>query len=497
MEDGHIEFLGRRDHQVKLRGYRIELGEIENALRDVFGVQDAVVLLRDLRGSGPELVAYLLGTGEKGFEDRARELLGGRLPQYMVPQIVARVDAWPLTANGKIDHNALPMPTELEGPEEEYMAPSTPLEHQLIDVWQQVLGVRRVGMHSDFFALGGHSLLAIRLVAKLREALGVEISLRTIYETRTVHGLLGKLDAHEALGCATSRRQEGLVDLNSHAGPHTLYCVHPAGGGLRCYLRLAVLLEPHIRMVGIPAQDQAENTDLSIAGMAAEYVDRVLRHQPQGPYLLCGWSLGGNLAFEMACQLRRLNKEVAFVGLIDSSTSTDGALDERFALSSFQRSLGLNDVANCGNSTRERLSAMLSTLRKQHSLYENVTEKELVSLFNTYYAHGSVLQQWLQEDAISLDCALDVFRCTGQPDSQCGTGSWKERTSLECSIHDVAGDHFSVLADPNVSEVADTMVSILEQRRLTATSARDNSLRVDQQSEMRGQKHGRMSAKRE
>jgi amino acid adenylation domain-containing protein/non-ribosomal peptide synthase protein (TIGR01720 family) len=214
LADGVIEYLGRIDHQVKLRGFRIELGEIESALNQHPDVRDSVVLLREMRGD-KQLVAYVVGeqrtenreqgTSEQGrteatdhrslTSDHLRAFLAQRLPGYMIPAAFVTLDALPLTPNGKLDRRALPAPEQtrstLSGA---YVAPRNEIERQLAAIWRDVLGVEQIGVDDPFFALGGHSLLATQVVSRVRDMLGVELPLRTLFEAPTIAGMAARIE---------------------------------------------------------------------------------------------------------------------------------------------------------------------------------------------------------------------------------------------------------------------------------------------------------------
>ncbi len=202
---GDVEFLGRIDHQVKVRGLRIELGEIEAALARQPGVHEAVVLARSdgSDGSVGSLVAYLTAAPGMPPPGHAalRAALGAELPDYMVPAAFVLLEKLPLTANGKVDRRALPEPERLR-PEltEEYLAPRTPTEELLAEIWRELLPVDRVGSLDDFFALGGHSLLAARLASRLRERLRLEVSAQVVFQTPALGDLAGSLDEMRAAG---------------------------------------------------------------------------------------------------------------------------------------------------------------------------------------------------------------------------------------------------------------------------------------------------------
>ena len=190
-QDGNLEFLGRIDHQVKIRGYRIELGEIENAIRQHPAVQEAVVIAREEKAGDKRLAAYLVAAGK--VQPPAEEIalfLKETLPEYMVPAGVVWLDAIPLTVNGKVDRRALPVPDWGQlSTKREYVAPRTPTEEIVANIWSQVLSVERVGSFDDFFELGGHSLLATQTVSRLKEAFGVDLPLRVLFECSTVNKL--------------------------------------------------------------------------------------------------------------------------------------------------------------------------------------------------------------------------------------------------------------------------------------------------------------------
>src|SRR5829696_7453757 len=204
LTDGTLEFVGRLDQQVKVRGFRIELGEIEATLGEQEEVKEAVVIAREESAGEKRLVAYVVPRTEVQsmhqervqLISRLRVHLEEKLPDYMIPASFVLLDALPLTPNHKVDRCALPAPDEAR-PEQagNFVAPSTPIEELLSRLWAEVLRVESVGVHDDFFTLGGHSLLATRLVSRVRESLGVELPVRSLFETPTVRDLAGHVEA--------------------------------------------------------------------------------------------------------------------------------------------------------------------------------------------------------------------------------------------------------------------------------------------------------------
>jgi amino acid adenylation domain-containing protein len=200
--DGALEFAGRLDHQIKIRGFRVELGEIEAALADHPAVRQVVVVGREDGAGERRLVAYVVPAGAR--EDLVRQLaadLRQRLPEYLIPSDWVLLDALPTTPTGKVDRRALPAPAgEQPGAGPSFVAPRTPLERTIAEIWSTVLHRQPVSVEADFFALGGHSLLATQVVARLRSAVGIELPLRAIFEVPTVAGLAQRVETAQQAG---------------------------------------------------------------------------------------------------------------------------------------------------------------------------------------------------------------------------------------------------------------------------------------------------------
>ncbi|HEV2146577.1 MAG TPA: amino acid adenylation domain-containing protein, partial [Longimicrobiaceae bacterium] len=194
LDDGSLEILGRRDHQIKLRGVRIEPGEVEHALRTHPAVRDVVVVDREDARGERLLCAYVVLAGPTPA-DALREHLSGRLPESMLPAVFVPLDRLPLTATGKVDRGALPAPAPAV---HDFVAPRTATEEALARVWTETLGVERVGVHDSFFALGGYSLLAAQAVARVRDEFGIVLPLRALFDAPTVAGLAERVEAERA-----------------------------------------------------------------------------------------------------------------------------------------------------------------------------------------------------------------------------------------------------------------------------------------------------------
>jgi acyl-coenzyme A synthetase/AMP-(fatty) acid ligase/acyl carrier protein len=202
LPDGNIEFLGRIDHQVKIRGFRVELGEIEAFLGQHQAVRDAVVVVREENPDDKRLVAYVVpkpefhqdsSTGSELIQ-QLRDLLQEKLPGHMIPSAIVLLEALPLAPSGKVDRQALPVPSYNNEAKLGFVAPRTPTEEIVADIWGQVLKQSAIGIHDNFFDLGGHSLLATQAISRLREAFKIELPLRSLFEAPTVAQLVEHIE---------------------------------------------------------------------------------------------------------------------------------------------------------------------------------------------------------------------------------------------------------------------------------------------------------------
>lgn len=323
LDNGAVEYLGRSDDQLKIRGQRIELGEIDRAMLTLPDVAQAVThacvinQAADTGGDARQLVGYVVS--ESGLpldRDALLTALKTQLPPHMVPVVLLQLSALPLSANGKLDRKALPLPEltmKTRG-----RAPESDAEQAIAVAFSALLGCEINDIEADFFALGGHSLLAMRLAASLSRHFARQVTPGQVMVASTV----GKLSA--LLGSDISDEQarrlgyETILPLRESHGP-TLFCFHPASGFAWQFSVLARYLNPRWSITGIqsprpgPMQHCAtldEVIDQHLATLRAQ--------QPHGPYHLFGYSLGGTLAQGIAARLRGQGEAVAFLGLLDT-----------------------------------------------------------------------------------------------------------------------------------------------------------------------------------
>ncbi|MGY2196583.1 amino acid adenylation domain-containing protein [Pseudomonas gingeri] len=256
--DGNLEFIGRNDSQAKLRGLRLELGEIETRLAQVAGVRDSLVLLRSDSPGEPRLVAYYREVGERRLgPGELRAQLALSLPDYMVPSAFVRLDALPLTANGKLDRSALPAPDAMAFDQQHYAAPQGALETELARIWSEVLGIERVGRDDGFFALGGHSLLVIQVIARIRRNLDLEIAASVLFATPQLkHFALRLGDAREASHTPIERVERGATQTLSFAQQRLWFLAQMDGGSAAYHMPLNLRLRGRLQ---VPALERSLN----------------------------------------------------------------------------------------------------------------------------------------------------------------------------------------------------------------------------------------------
>ncbi|WP_338876064.1 non-ribosomal peptide synthase/polyketide synthase [Mycetohabitans endofungorum] len=327
LPDGNLEFVGRNDDQVKIRGFRIEPGEIKACLTAHPQVRDAVVLALG-EGQDKRLVAYVQAEADEHLASTLRAQVAASLPEYMVPSAFVRLDAWPLTPNGKLDRRALPAPDDDAFAHQAYEAPQGELETTLATIWAELLGVERVGRHDSFFALGGHSLLAMRLISCVRTALGVDLAIRTLFETPTLASLARHLAKRDGI---QENSFSVLLPLKPTGSRTALFCIHPGLGLSWSYMGLSNYLSPDQPLYGLQARgfDGTSPLASTLDEMVSDYLEQMRRVQPKGPYCLLGWSLGGNVAHSMAVRLEHQGEKVALLALLDSTPFAGKAFEEQ------------------------------------------------------------------------------------------------------------------------------------------------------------------------
>jgi thioesterase domain-containing protein/acyl carrier protein len=312
--DGCLELLGRTDAQVKVRGYRVHPGEVEAALTEHEAIRQAVVKAVPGPTGGPRLVAYLVSAIDPPPPPGAlRRFLLERVPAYLVPSAFVVLDAMPLNANGKADLAALPPPPHRAPRSEAFVAPRSPLEHQIAGIWEGLFGIAPIGASDDFFDLGGDSLLAAALASAIEETCGRSLAPAVLLEAPTVETLAAALRREDRAF------DESLTVLRASGARTPLFFVHnDHGRGLYTHA-LGRALDPDRPVYAIHLHGLGTHPlPGTVEAIAADRVRAVRAAWPRGPYVLGGHCYGGIVALEMARQLRAAGERVEAVVMIDT-----------------------------------------------------------------------------------------------------------------------------------------------------------------------------------
>jgi amino acid adenylation domain-containing protein len=478
--DGNLDFLGRVDHQVKIRGFRIELGEIEFALGSHAEVREAVVVARQSPSGDNRLIAYVVPRSA----DRAPTMselhahLRQSLPEHMLPAAVVVLPSFPLTPNGKVDRQALPAPDatrdRLGGP---LVAPRSRLELQLVQLWEQVLGVSPIGVTDHFFDLGGHSMLAVQLMADVQRVIGRPLTLATLLEAGTIERLAQHLDASPT-GPASP-----LVGMRSTGSKRPFFCVHPATGSVLSYMTLAREVDSDRPFYGLQARGldgDAKPID-NVEEMAAAYVEAMRAAQPQGPYLLGGHSFGGFVAYEMARQLTAAGERVALLAILDTpALGTEAAaatdIDEVSELAGLVRTVeryvglpvSVSEAELGALSPKDRLAYVHERLRRANVLPPAADLQLVRQHVRVQTANSRAIAAYQPRPA---PVRIALFRSdSGEPENPLFASSfdrpdygWSDLTDEPVEVRHVRGDHITMMVEPHVQVLAEALSAALNE----------------------------------
>jgi amino acid adenylation domain-containing protein len=507
LPSGDIEFLGRSDYQVKIRGFRIELAEIEALLNQYPNVPENVVIAREDELGNKRLVAYIVAPSEPAPNtSELRQFLQKQLPDYMIPSAFVMLEALPLTPNGKIDRRALPAPDWSHREAENSMVnPRNELEKQLTLIWEQVLGVKPIGVKDNFFDLGGHSLLTLRLLNEIEKTLNTKLPVVALFQLTTVEKMAsffqqenrsaGSSTQEPILDSATVAeqfndsspeysgltteeyrtllaivagrkgkrpRQNSLMVAISEQGvkPPVFFCANASEEALPLAKNLGkeqpfYLLESGLVVTG--------NVESKIKAIAAHHVKDILLIQPEPPYLLCGYSFGAVLIDEIAQQLLAKGKQVSLVVILD-----------RYGYQPIYRLYAklvtfLTDHWHhlAPLSFRDKLRYIQENLKRLRSKrFPKSTEGEKSQPPYTSQAYpGKVILFCCipnKHDSVPSDREIPIisskftllfFRRAG----------WDKRVRPDLEIITVPGDHISMQQEPHVKVLAEKLQVCLDQ----------------------------------
>ncbi len=461
---GVIEFLGRKDSQVKIQGHRIELGEIESVLCADSNVSAAVAAVQSGAGGNPQLVAFVVSAVGAAVDiEKLHAALAGKLPDYMQPRSIQVLERLPLSSNGKVDRKALPRIDQQPAAPmvRNTRAPMDETERRLLAIWSGILRRPELCVTDDFFDMGGQSFEAVRIIGAVREAFGVSLSLGSIWQERSVERVAKLLRDGR-----TGGQGSHLLELRAQGTGQPLFLVHPAGGHVMCYRGLAALLDRPVYAFQAPGlEGRGEPLD-SIEALAATYVDLLEAQQPEGAVLLGGWSSGALIAFEMALQLRRRGRMVAGVAMLDCPAPLAGpAVDDRVLLGWFLEDLALDlpvaqllasvEVAGGARQQLEQVAAVL--VQSGRPLALDLEQISAIYQVFTGIVRGSRRYAGAHSDVDLLlirarDGAVSEF--AAHPHGQRTDWGWRDFSSANVDTESFTGTHYTLLSESSLPGVA-------------------------------------------
>ncbi|MFI0981730.1 amino acid adenylation domain-containing protein [Streptomyces sp. NPDC021093] len=483
MPDGNLVWLGRADSQVKVRGFRVELAEVEIAIaklaEELPGIREAAVVARRREGADAFLAAFLVGDAAAVDLDEVRTRLRAVLPDYMMPAHLEWLPGLPLTPSGKRD-DALLRRMPLAAPTADATPPGDAYERALVDILAELLELPTVGVRDNFFDIGGTSLTAMRLVMTIEKRYGVSVPLSAFVAAPNVAGLAQRLRAGES-----AAEFDPVVPIRTGGGKPPLFLVHPLGGHVLCYVRLARHLPEDQPVYALQAAGTAPGTEplSSVPELADSYLKAMRRACPEGPYVIGGWSFGGFVAFEMARQLRSTDPgALRGTVLIDPIAVKQGerpdVADHSLLEWFFWELLWMERGGTApvvplpeGLDDEAKFDFIVGHATQAGVLPAGSSRTTVRRLFRMFKAHWQAILTYRPEPA---DGDLVLLRATSElPEilqpmhgaaqslHEDPTNGWGDLTTGRLQVVDVPGDHLVLLEEPHVNDVARTFVEAM------------------------------------
>ena len=446
---------------------------------------------------------------------KLQNFLQQKLPNYMLPSAYMLLDTLPLTANGKVDRQALPqLSTERPEAQTTFVAPKTAIEKQLADIWRDILDVKQVGIHDNFFDLGGDSLIATKLIVQMRQDFSLDLPLASLFEKPTVASLAelietARLTAGQTIAVSEAQPSPEtktiktiasttalsqpllppeLITLQPHGTNSPFFCVHPTAGVVFPYYELARLIGRERPFYGLqsPGIDGRSQPLACIEDMAARYIKVVRQVQPQGPYLLGGWSLGAKIVFEMAVQLQRQGQEVAQILLLDTPAFPATKIGNLWQTFQFLPVVGREmwsyafDYFNPPNTTREWQRKQTEKLGVEKAIALNFSTLKT----KLQGASGLLRVIWTNSKALIdykpsvYDGKITIFSTRGSlstfKNSQQPNWGWNSLTTTEVDVRQIPGNHMTFLRQPHVQVLAKQLETCLNEHQVNINAKTQN-----------------------
>ncbi|MBV6405295.1 MAG: amino acid adenylation domain-containing protein [Flavobacteriales bacterium] len=446
--DGALDFLGRVDDQVKVRGQRVEPAELEAALHDLSTVADRTVVALDAPGGDKQLHLYVVPRDVAAVEDEARRAalseevmahVRQRLPDALLPATVTPIARMPLTPAGKPDRKRLPPPSAATAQHTLFVAPRTPAEVLLAELWCRLLKLDRVGIHDNFFTLGGHSLLGIQLFAQVEKRTGRRLPIRTLFQAPTIAELAAAIDRDGTEPAAWKH----LAAIQPHGTRTPFFCVQ--GDEAHVYLPKLLGADQPFYGFGHQGEDGQAIEHRSVEDIAAAYLKELRQAKPHGPYLLGGYSFGGIVAYEMARQLTTAGEEVPLLVLFDTYAPADG-------------------LQSATAEERLHMPAKRWVMRRliDRHLRRGRTLPPALRHFHIIDTYGKATRAYVPGTYTGNVLLLRAEGSPGTPDL-----GWNKLVKGGVEVRPVPGDHYSAIKEPHVNALAGELRKELHAARRT------------------------------
>jgi amino acid adenylation domain-containing protein len=470
LPDGCLIHIGRKDSQVKVRGFRIESSEVEAALLNLEGVIEVVVLAREVNNNEKRLASYLvLEKGSKLDSTALRAALRKSLPGFMIPTTFTILDELPQMPSGKVDRNQLQnMLPSHPTVQSAFVAPRNPVEVRLKEIWEQVLGIRSVGVTDDFFNLGGDSLAASELFTEIAAIYGTEFPASTLLQASTIEQVATLIVTGDS-------DNSSLVSIQPAGSAPPFFCVHGIGGDVISFRPLSILLGDDQPLYGLRAGEGGKDR-VTVEEIATHYASEMQRVQPEGAYHLGGYSFGGTIAFEMARQLVGQGKTVGLLAMFDTyGPGYPKLLPVTQRASVHSKAILRAEPSEKMSYLRERVVInairLSKSARRLKYRYGKLTRRRLPAGVTKKLeaAHQRALWNYVPTP---FDGRLDLFRAINQKEIwyKDPVLGWAGLALGGIQVHDIPGDHISIVAEPNVRALAEKLRQCLSRARQEAES---------------------------
>ncbi|MDQ7091560.1 MAG: amino acid adenylation domain-containing protein [Methylococcales bacterium] len=425
-EQGQLHFLGRKDTQVKVRGHRIELSEIENTVLAYQNIEQAVIVIQNNATQEPCLCAYYQVMADTTVdENNLQRHIAEHLPSYMMPEFFQQIDKLPELDNGKVNLNALPKPQRISS--SNFQAPETLYEIKMAEIWGKMLGTQSVGVYDDFFELGGNSLYLIELMIQIQDVFNIKITVNQLFKLSTLAGMSKTVEE------VITGKIEGALPYICYNeqpnNPQYLFSFPPAGGYSIVYETLAAHLPPHSLLSFNYLTDEDK---------ISQYASLISGLQPQGDIKLFGYSLGGNLAFEVGVELEKQGRQVSDIIIMDSYRIVDDLTISDELLTDFKMEL------------REHF--------KKHTGSDKVEEHTMAQANN--YIDFSYQQKNLQLTNAAVHYIVE--NNDADPHRENKLKSWEGSSKTQTELYVGTGRHEDMLLGENAKIHADLIQTILK-----------------------------------